>query len=55
MGIDSTEKRRERAELRALAKPQSGVDDLQGRFAGPTKDIPGVVDRQGAQAAAPSR
>ncbi|WP_296949386.1 OBAP family protein [uncultured Massilia sp.] len=42
--IRTPEKRKERADLRPLAKPQSGVDDLKGRFQRPTQDIPGVVD-----------
>jgi hypothetical protein len=46
MKIDSEEKRRQRADLKQLAKPQSGVDDLKGRFARPTKDIPGVIDNK---------
>ena len=29
-----------------FAKPQSGVDDLIGRFGRPTQDISGVVDRK---------
>jgi len=44
LGIDSAGKRRERADLRELAQPQGGVDDLKGRFGRPTPDIPGVVD-----------
>ena len=49
MGIDSERIRRDRAELQTLAKPQSGVDDLKGKFGRPTRDIPGVVDiRAGA-------
>jgi hypothetical protein len=28
-----------------LAKPQSGVDALKGKFGRPTSDFPGVVDR----------
>lgn len=50
MGIDSAEKRRERAELRALAKPQSGVDELKGKFGRPTRDIPGVSDSKASAA-----
>jgi hypothetical protein len=34
MGIDSTQKRAERAEFNALAKPQVGVDDLASSFPG---------------------
>jgi hypothetical protein len=44
LGISSADKRRQRAELRAAAQPQSGVDDLKGRFGRPTHDIPGVAD-----------
>ena len=44
MQLDSEEKRNERADLRQFAHPQSGVDDLKGRFARPTNDIPGVID-----------
>jgi len=40
--IDSMKKRKERADLVASAKPQSGVDDLKGKFSRPTRDIPGV-------------
>lgn len=52
MEIDSAKKRQQRSDLHAAAKPQSGVDDLKGRFGRPTQDIPGVVDQK---AAAPSR
>ena len=49
MGIDSTQVRGERADLQPLAKPQSGVDDLKGKFGRSARDIPGVVDsRTGA-------
>lgn len=44
MGIDSADKRRDRADLMPLARPQSGVDDLAGKFRRPTRSIPGVVD-----------
>lgn len=50
MKIDGAEKRRERAELQPLARPQAGVDDLKGAFGRPTRDIPGVVDRRAAGA-----
>lgn len=46
MRINSAEKRKERADLKQFARPQSGVDDLKGRFGRPTQDIPGVVDRK---------
>jgi hypothetical protein len=45
LGIDSAEKRRERAELQPLARPQSGVDDLRAAFP-QARAIPGVVDRR---------
>jgi hypothetical protein len=43
MGISTAELRRQRAELQKLAKPQAGVDELKGKFARPTKDLPGVL------------
>jgi hypothetical protein len=46
MDMNTAEERRERADLRKLAKPQSGVDDLKGKFEGPTQDIPSVVDEK---------
>lgn len=46
MRINSAEKRKQRADLKQFARPQSGVDDLKGRFGRPTQDIPGVVDRK---------
>lgn len=48
LAVDSARIRRERADLRSLAKPQAGVDDLKGKFARPTIDIPGVVDKKSA-------
>jgi hypothetical protein len=53
LGIDTAERRRNRADLRPLAKPQMGVDDLKGKFGRPTKDIPGVVDQRAAAAPRP--
>ncbi len=44
MGTDTMKTREQRASLRSLARPQSGVDDLKGKFARPTRDIPGVVN-----------
>jgi hypothetical protein len=44
LGIDTAAKRRERADLRELARPQHGVDALKGQFARPTTAIPGVAD-----------
>ena len=46
LNINSAEKRKQRAELESLAKPQAGVDALKGKFSRPTKDIPGVVDQK---------
>ncbi len=43
MGTDTQKTREERASLRSLARPQAGVDALKGKFARPTRDIPGVV------------
>lgn len=37
--------RQDRTDLRGMAKPQHGVDDLKGKFARPAKDIPGVVSK----------
>ena len=54
MDVDTVATRKQRAELQALAKPQSGVDDLKGKFARPTQDIPGIVDKK-ASAAAPGQ
>ncbi|KIF83608.1 outer membrane or secreted lipoprotein [Noviherbaspirillum autotrophicum] len=45
LDISTMEKRGDRAELRQLAHPQSGVDDLKGKFGRPTQDIPGVLDK----------
>lgn len=45
MDVDTAQTRRDRAELRALANPQGGVDALKGAFGRPTQDIPGVVPR----------
>ncbi len=45
MGVSTADKRRERADLQKLARPQSGVNDLKGKFGRPAMDIPGVVDK----------
>jgi hypothetical protein len=50
MGIDSMEKRRNRADLVPLARPQAGVDALKGKFRGPTESLPGVMDKKAAGA-----
>jgi hypothetical protein len=44
LGIDTAERRAARQDLVPLARPQSGVDALEGRFGRPTTPIPGVVD-----------
>lgn len=49
--LQSTERRRERADLQQIARPQEGVDALLGAFPRETGPIPGVVD---ARAVAPS-
>jgi hypothetical protein len=54
MKLSTGEKRKQRADLRPLAKPQSGVDDLKGKFGRPAQDIPGVVDNR-TGAAQPAR
>jgi hypothetical protein len=46
MKVNTAEKRKQRSDLRAVAKPQSGVDDLKGKFGRPTADIPGVTDQK---------
>jgi hypothetical protein len=46
MKIHTGDKRKQRADLRPLAKPQSGVDDLKGKFGRPAQDIPGVSDKR---------
>jgi hypothetical protein len=51
MSIDTAEKRRQRTELRALARPQEGVDALKAAFPGAVP-LPGVVDRAAAASAA---
>ncbi len=43
LGVSALDARRQRADLQALARPQSGVDDLKGKFPRVTKDIPGVT------------
>jgi hypothetical protein len=50
LAINTQEKRKNRQDLRELAKPQLGVDDLNGKFGRPTQPIPGVVDERSAPA-----
>ena len=47
--IDSRQIRKDRADLKSAARPQSGVDALKGAFARPTTPIDGVLDSQPAQ------
>lgn len=46
LGMDPQETRERRAELRSLAKPQSGVDVLEGQFKRPTQPLEGVSAAQ---------
>jgi hypothetical protein len=48
MDMDTRRIREDRADLTELAKPQSGVDALQGKFERSTTPIPGVVDKNAA-------
>jgi len=43
--VDSGDKRKQRADLQSLAKPQAGVDDLKASYPGSTP-FPGVVDKR---------
>lgn len=45
LNVVASEQRRKRAELSPLAKPQTGVDALKGKFPKPTTPLPGVVDK----------
>jgi hypothetical protein len=49
MSTDTTQVRQDRQDLVPLAHPQSGVDDLKGKFPGKTQPIPGVRDVKDAQ------
>ena len=51
--VSTAEKRRGRADLQALARPQSGVDALEAAFP-QAQPIPGVVDRKARRAGAPA-
>lgn len=46
MGLNTAQTRKDRADLQSMAKPQSGVDDLKGKFGSAVQDIPGVVDKK---------
>ena len=49
LAVETAKIRQDRAALQPLAKPQSGVDALEGRFRRATSPIPGVVDQKQAQ------
>ncbi|AAZ98213.1 conserved hypothetical protein [Thiobacillus denitrificans ATCC 25259] len=51
--IDPVKKRRGRADLTPLARPQQGVDALHGKFAGPGQPVPGVLEAAGSTGPAP--
>jgi hypothetical protein len=51
MGTETQAIRQKRQDLVQFAKPQSGVDDLKGKFARPMAEIPGVVDKAAAASA----
>lgn len=55
MDLNSARTREDRADLQFIAKPQSGVDDLKGKFGRPAQDIPAVVDKRlaGSQSSMP--
>ena len=55
MDVSTERIRSQRDDLRALARPQAGVDAMQGQFARPTREIPAVVDSDRAPAPAPAR
>lgn len=44
LNVNTQEIRKSREDLRELAKPQSGVDVLNGQYKRPTQPIPGVTD-----------
>lgn len=52
MDIDSAHKRRQRADLQPLVRPQSGFDELKAAFP-QARAMPGVVDRKAGGAATP--
>ncbi len=45
MDVNTAAVRAGREDLVRLANPQEGVDALKGQFPGPTREIPGVVDK----------
>jgi hypothetical protein len=50
LAVSTAEKRKNRQDLVELARPQLGVDDLNGKFVRPSQSIPGVVDERSAPA-----
>jgi len=44
MNLDTAKARKSRTDLQPLAKPQQGVDALNGKFGRSTRDIPNVVE-----------
>lgn len=48
MGTNTAEARAERKDLVSLARPQSRVNALKGKFGRPTTGIPGATDRSAA-------
>ncbi|WP_029592919.1 OBAP family protein [Franconibacter pulveris] len=44
LNVNTQEIRKSREDLREIAKPQSGVDALNGQYKRPTQPIPGVTD-----------
>ena len=46
MDLNTAQTGKDRADLQFMAKPQAGVDELKGKFARPTHNIPGVVDKK---------
>ena len=42
--ISTEEKMKERIELKSFARPQSGVDALNGKFPWPTHNMPAIID-----------
>jgi hypothetical protein len=45
LNVMTSEQRYKISELTSLAKPQTGVDALKGKFPGPTTALPGVADK----------
>lgn len=52
--ISTADKRKARADLQQLARPQQGVDALKGKFGRPATDIPGVTGKTSGAGPAPA-